>query len=216
MRITPMLISVALLLCGCLTAEDSVRSGDGALTEQQSGNRSPTISGNPQWAVLSGDMYEFEPRTEDPDGDPLTFRIENKPSWANFDPSSGRLYGQPTLADVGTSENIVISVSDGSATRSLPAFSITVSQTTLGSVTLSWVAPTENTDGSPLLDLAGYKIYYGKESGVYNYEIRISNVGITTYVVDNLVPDTYYFAATSYNSSGVESEYSGEAVKIVN
>jgi hypothetical protein len=110
----------------------------------------------------------------------------------------------------------MISVSDGTASRSLPAFSITVNQTALGNVTLSWVAPTQNADGSPLMDLAGYKIYYGTNSRSYDHEIRIDNPGITTYVVDNLVPDTYFFAATSFNSSGVESAYSGEAVRTVN
>ena len=216
MRITSMLLIAATLLCGCLTAEESIRSGDGALTEQQSGNRSPMISGEPQWAILYGDMYEFEPQSADPDGDALTFQVENKPGWANFDASNGRLFGQPTIGDVGTSENIVISVSDGTTTTSLPAFSITVSHTALGKVSLTWAAPTENTDGSPLLDLAGYKIYYGRDSGIYNKEIRIGDAGVTSYVVDNLVPDTYYFAATSVNSSGIESEYSGEATRTVN
>jgi hypothetical protein len=39
---------------------------------------------------------------------------------------------------------------------------------------------------------------------------------MTTYVVENLSPDTYYFAATAFNESGVESRYSGEAVKTLN
>jgi hypothetical protein len=129
---------------------------------------------------------------------------------------TGRLYGQPTLDNLGIYDGIVISVSDGSASRSLPEFAIAVTQTALGKVTLSWVAPTQNADGSPLLDLAGYKIHYGKSSGIYDHEISIDNPSITTYVVDNLVPDTYYFSATSFNTSGVESEYSGEAVRTVN
>lgn len=189
--------------------------GDISDPAQRSGNRSPTLSGTPRPAIMFGDMYEFEPQSADPDGDTLTFRITNKPRWANFDTSSGRLYGQPTLGDVGTYENVIVSVSDGTATRSLPAFSITVSQTALGNVTLSWIAPTQNSDGSPLTDLAGYKIYYGKKSRTYDHEFRISNAGITTFVVENLVPRTYYFAATSFNSSGVESAYSGEAVRTV-
>ena len=45
--------------------------------------------------------------------------------------------------------------------RSLPAFSITVTQVGLGSMSLSWTPPTQNTDGSALTDLAGYKLYYG-------------------------------------------------------
>ena len=72
-------------------------------------------------------------------------------------------------------------------------FSTTVS----GSVTLKWQPPTQNADGSPLLDLAGYNIYVGTGSQDYDYrEIRLDNPGLTAYVVSNLEPGTYFFAAT--------------------
>ena len=86
-----------------------------------------------------------------------------------------------------------------------------------GSVTLTWQPPTENADGSPLRDLSGYNIYVGTSSSAYEYrEIRLDNPGLTAYVVENLSPGTYYFAATAFNSSGVESSFSGEVVRIVN
>ncbi|MBU2677795.1 MAG: hypothetical protein KJP16_11995 [Gammaproteobacteria bacterium] len=180
-----------------------------------SGNSSPTISGNPPPAIMFGESYEFKPNAADPDGDALSFQVTNKPNWASFEPATGRLSGQPTFGNIGAYSGIVITVSDGEATRSLPAFSITVSQTALGNVTLNWTAPLQNTDGTALLDLAGYTIYYGNDSRSYDHEIRIDNPGMTTYVVDFLVPDTYYFAATAFNSQGVESEWSGEAIRTV-
>ena len=82
-----------------------------------------------------------------------------------------------------------------------------------GSATLSWAAPTARTDGSPLTDLAGYKIYYGRMSGVYDYQININNPGILTYVVENLVSGNWYFALTAYDSQGIESDRSGEAIR---
>jgi hypothetical protein len=83
-------------------------------------------------------------------------------------------------------------------------------------VALIWQPPTENADGSPLTDLSGYNIYVGMTSNTYDYmEIRLDNPGLTAYVVDNLDPGTYYFAATSFNASGVESSFSGEVVRIV-
>lgn len=86
-----------------------------------------------------------------------------------------------------------------------------------GSVTLNWQPPTQNADGSPLLDLAGYNIYVGTDSNNYDYrEIRLDNPGLTAYVVDNLQPGTYFFAATAFNSSGVESALSGEIVRTLN
>ena len=85
-----------------------------------------------------------------------------------------------------------------------------------GSVTLTWQPPTQNADGSPLLDLAGYNIYVGTGSNSYNYrEIRLDNPGLTSYVVENLEPDTYFIVATAFNSMGFESHYSDELVKTV-
>jgi hypothetical protein len=216
-RVTAALLAAAAMLCGCLeqTAQKSVSGGspDGP---GGTSNHAPTISGNPKRGVTMNEMYDFTPTASDSDGDTLTFQIQNQPSWANFDSNTGRLYGQPTLGDIGNFSNINISVSDGQASVSLPAFSITVSQVSLGSVTLNWSPPTENTDGSPLTDLAGYRLYFGKNSRQYDNEIQIDSPGITTYVVDNLSPDTYYFAATAVNSEGMESPYSGEAVRTVN
>jgi hypothetical protein len=82
----------------------------------------------------------------------------------------------------------------------------------VGAVTLNWQPPTQNQDGSPLLDLAGYYIYVGTNSYSYEEKIRLDNPGLTTYVVENLDAGTYYFAATAYNLSGVESHFSGEVV----
>ena len=84
-----------------------------------------------------------------------------------------------------------------------------------GTVTLSWTPPTQNVDGSYLTDLAGYNIYYGLTEGQYSQRINIDNPGIATYVVTNLSPNTYYFVATSFNTSGVESPYSSVVVKVV-
>ena len=216
MRNSLIFLITGLLLGGCLSDSETslVQSND--TTPDQPGNSGPIIVGNPPPAVLVGEMYDFEPAASDPDGDSLTFSIANKPSWMNFDTSTGRLSGQPTLGNVGSFSNISITVSDGDLSSSLRAFSITVSQAALGNITLNWNAPTQNTDGSPLMDLAGYKIFYGTSSGNYDHEIHLDNPSMTTYVVDNLVPDTYFFAAKSFNSSGMDSDYSGEAVRTVN
>jgi hypothetical protein len=80
-----------------------------------------------------------------------------------------------------------------------------------GAVTLTWQPPTENADGSPLTDLSGYNIYVGTASSSYDYmEIRLDNPGLTAYVIENLSPGTYYFAATALNAAGVESFFSDE------
>jgi len=179
-------------------------------------NNAPSISGNPPTSATVDQQYLFQPGASDPDGDDLTFLIDNQPSWISFSSVSGQLSGTPVQGDAAVYENIVISVSDGDLTASLPTFSITVSQAATGSVTLTWTAPTTNTDGSQLTDLAAYKIYYGTTQGNYPNEVRIDNPGITTYVIDNLSANTYFFVSTSINSLEIESDYSNVASKIVN
>ena len=146
----------------------------------------------------------------------VTFSIQNNPRWADFDSGTGTVSGVPNLGDEGSYANISITVSDGKDTSSLPQFSVAVNQFATGATTLSWTPPTQNEDGSSLLDLAGYKIYYGVSQGNYPNQIRIDNPGVTTYMVDNLSPNTYYFVSTSFNDAGVESDFSNVAVKSVN
>ncbi|TMP38362.1 tandem-95 repeat protein [Pseudoalteromonas rubra] len=89
-------------------------------------NDTPEISGTPSTSVDQDTAYRFTPDATDLDGDSLTFSIENQPVWANFDAQSGTLSGTPGRDDVGNYANIVISVSDGELTASLPAFAIDV------------------------------------------------------------------------------------------
>lgn len=178
-------------------------------------NRSPVISGTPPTSVNAGAAYSFRPTASDPDGNTLTFSIANRPAWASFSATTGQLSGTPTAANVGTYSNIVISVSDGTTSVSLGAFSIAVNQVSLGSATLSWTAPTQNTDGSSLTDLAGYRIYYGTSSTSLTQTVQVGNAGVTTYVIENLSPATYYFAVKAYSSTGAESGNSNVASKTV-
>ena len=179
-------------------------------------NRPPTISGSPTTSLNSGTAYSFQPTASDPDGNTLTFSIQNKPAWASFSASTGRLSGTPAAADVGSYSNIMISVSDGTASASLPAFAISVTQVATGSATISWTPPTQNTDGSSLTNLAGYRLYYGTNSASLTQTVQIANAGASSFVVENLSPATWYFAVKAYNSSGAESDMSGLASKTIN
>ncbi len=171
-------------------------------------NRPPSISGAPATAAREGQAYEFTPTAVDADGDTLTFAISNRPSWASFNSATGRVAGTPGTGSVGTYSNITISVSDGKLGASLSPFAIAVQQISLGSVTLSWQAPTLRLDGTPLTNLAGYRIRYGTSPGNYPNTRQITNPGVTTLVVDNLPAGTYYFVATAYDSDGRESDFS--------
>ena len=95
-------------------------------------NAAPTIGGVTLRSIAAGQTYDFTPSAADADGDPLTFSINNGPAWATFNSSTGRLSGTPRDTHAGVYGNIVIAVSDGSATTALPAFAVTVIGTTQG------------------------------------------------------------------------------------
>lgn len=180
------------------------------------GNRAPTISGTAPTSISTNSAYNFRPTAADADGDTLTFAIANKPSWATFSTTSGQLSGTPTSSNVGTYSNVTISVSDGRTSTTLPAFAIAVNAaSSSGAATLSWTAPTQNTDGSALTNLAGYRIYYGTSSAALTQVVQVSGVGMSSYVVDNLAPSTYYFTIRAYTSGGAESSNSNVVSKIV-
>jgi len=181
------------------------------------GNQAPTISGSPPHAAVAGNLYNFQPSATDADGDVLTFSVQNRPAWATFSPTTGRLSGTPSASQVGTYSNIVISVSDGRVSRSLAAFSISVMSTAgSGSVSLSWQAPTKNTDGSTLINLAGYRVYYGRTAGSYTHSVQLPNKSLTSVVIEDLAPARWYFSVKAYNTSGVVSSFSSPISKLIN
>ncbi len=207
-----LLVACSAFLGGCLSEEEDGNASGLVGNDPVGQNNPPSISGSPQTAVMMGDDYSFTPTASDPEGDTLSFSVDNLPSWAEFDSAEGTISGQPSLADVGVYALIQVSVSDGTNSVNLPGFDITVTQAALGSMTLSWTPPTENTDGSTLTDLSGYCIYYGVSEGNYPNRVEVDTAGISSYVVESLIPDTYYVVATSVNSDGVESAYSNVAI----
>jgi hypothetical protein len=77
-----------------------------------------------------------------------------------------------------------------------------------GAAKLTWVAPTENTNGQSVSNLAGYYIYYGTDESDLSQIISVAGADTTTYVVDGLGSGTYYFAVRAYNTMGVDSAQS--------
>lgn len=102
---------------------------------------------------------------------------------------------------------------------SLPLLSLSHPDTWAADAPLSWNSPTTNTDGTPLTDLAGYKVYYGTTSSAYTQMVNVemtSTPTTPTYTVTNLAAgSTYYFAVTAYDSSGNESRFSNEVSKTI-
>jgi hypothetical protein len=99
----------------------------------------------------------------------------------------------------------------GSSPPSSAAGDATAPPSSAGAVTLSWLPPTTNTNGTTLTDLAGYRIYYGQSPTAMTEVIDISNAGLTMYMVENLSAGTWYFAIKAVTTTGTESSLSDVA-----
>lgn len=98
-------------------------------------NDAPTIDGQPEVDIIANNEYSFSPSISDIENSQLTVTVENLPEWLTLDSSTGMLQGTPTNAQVATYSNIQMSVSDGTTTSQLPAFSIDVHYSTLAAPT---------------------------------------------------------------------------------
>lgn len=173
------------------------------------------LSGTAATTAMVGQPYSFTPAVNDAEGT-VTFSIKNAPAWMYFSASTGQLTGTPQAADAGTDSNIVISANDSQSTASLSAFSVTVNESDSGpsSATLTWNAPTTDTDGSTPTNLAGYKVYYGTSSNALNNVLIVPN-NVSGCVVSGLSSGTWYFAVRSYTSIGTESDLSNVVSKAI-
>jgi hypothetical protein len=90
-------------------------------------------------------------------------------------------------------------------TSTVTSTGTTTATSTAGTATVTWVAPTENINGTPVTGLAGYRVYYGTSADALTESIEVPGTATTTYAVSDLSPGTYYFAVTAYNALGVES-----------
>jgi hypothetical protein len=76
-----------------------------------------------------------------------------------------------------------------------------------GTATLRWSEPTSNTNGTPLTDLAGYRIYYGTDAKNLDGTIALNGAQDTSYKM-SLATGTWYFAIKSVTENGAESAMS--------
>lgn len=214
-------LAATLMVAGC-------SGGDGSNTAPGAASASPTttgipaappsggnpaavtLQGIPPASVTAGSTYSFQP-TVSSGSTVVIFKISGQPAWAHFNTSNGALSGTPNTFDEGTTGHIVITASNATSTASLTPFTIQVKAPGPATATLSWTAPTENTDGTPITDLAGYHIYYGTSPSELTQTITVAGAGATTYEISGLAEGTYYFAVVAYNSAGVDSGQSNVA-----
>lgn len=106
----------------------------------------------------------------------------------------------------------VVTITARDAAGNLGSDQLTINYTVAvgnNNATVSWNANTEP-------DLAGYRVYYGTQSGQYQQSKGTGTVivGATSHMITGLTAGTrYYFAVTAFDTSGNESGYSQEVFK---
>ncbi len=111
----------------------------------------------------------------------------------------------------GDSIGLTLGTAQGEKPQGKSASAVTAT----GSATLTWTAPTQNVDGSPLTNLAGYEVRYGQSAAALKQTIDIRNPGTTTVRIDRLSAGTWYFTVAAYTNVGVESAPSVAASKTI-
>lgn len=108
------------------------------------------------------------------------------------------------------------SIAPGSTSQSSSTSTATTSvKAGTGEADVSWTPPTTTTDGSTLLNLAGYDIYYGTSPSALTNRVKITNIGVTNYVISGLKSGAWYFVVTSYTAQGTESVPSNVVSKTI-
>jgi hypothetical protein len=83
-----------------------------------------------------------------------------------------------------------------------------------GSMSLTWNPPVSNTDGSPLTNLAGYKVYWGLQAGSYTSSATLSGAA-SAYRIEPLGSGTWFAAVAAINTASVESPLSNVVSKTI-
>ena len=74
-----------------------------------------------------------------------------------------------------------------------------------GIARLSWQPPTQNADGTPLKNLSGYVIRYGRSPKALDRRIQVDDPKATAFTVEKLPEGTWYFTVSAIAGTGAES-----------
>ena len=106
--------------------------------------------------------------------------------------------GAQTLSNINASTNYTLTCTWGS-----------------GSATVNWTAPTTNTDGTPLTNLAAFRVYYGTSSSSLTQVSEVNDISSSSTTISGLTPATWFFKVRAVNANQVESADSNVSSKAV-
>lgn len=166
-----------------------------------------------------GKPFVFQAKTDHSAGHSLKFSARNLPPWASFDADTGSITGTPGPHDVGAYESIAIAATDSTNEVSTAPFTITVLSEVAPAerivATVRWELPPSKNDGSPLDDLAGYRILYGRDADDLDQSVFVMNPVATSYDFAALDTGVWYFAIVAVNASGLEGPATLPAMKSI-
>ncbi len=199
-------VSVIVILSAC-------SDGDNASPTVIGGNELPSINiinGNPL-TLSSNESVDLQATATDPEDGDISSDIE----WSSdLDGVLG--YGSELTVTLSNGDHRISALVTDSANQSTEAAINAIVGSAHGVATVSWVAPIENEDDSPLTDLTGFVIHYGQSEDRLNRSMRVSDPNAYSAVVTNLTTETrYYFAVTAVNSLSLESGLSPVVSKYV-
>jgi len=89
--------------------------------------------------------------------------------------------------------------------------------TGVGQIALSWLAPSEREDGTPIsmAEIAGYRVYYGTSQGEYTGKIDVADSNSMQATLSSLAAGVYYIAVTVIDMNGLESAFSEEITRAI-
>jgi len=121
----------------------------------------------------------------------------------------------PTLS-ASTTFTFSCTGAGGSASKSTTV-SVTAATTgpVTGTATLSWAAPSSNTNGTALTPLAGYTLYYGTSQNALTHSVTVSGASTTDCEITGLTSGTWYFAVAANAADGTQSALSNIGSKAI-
>ena len=177
-------------------------------------NDAPIISGSPALSVIAGQEYRFVPSVTDIDSSSFIFSVDNAPSWAAFDTSTGTLSGSTSESDAGNYTDIVISVNDDAgATANLSPFSIEVVSTASLTPTVRNISQNTAEDESVTFSVAGtdpnnlpltYQLVQQPQSGTLSGALPL-----LTYT-----PDENFFGTDTFTYTASNNDYTSQPATV--
>ena len=139
-----------------------------------------------------------------------------RPATGTMPPITARAAIQNLAGGATVKDSLTVSSIDGTKKTVVVTINGADETGTTADISLSWVAPAEREDNTPILlsEIAGYKIYYGTKSGLYTNSVDIDDGTAEGYTFKAFPPGTYYFVVTTLDTDGLESQYSPEVIKV--